>query len=72
MCDQWGGCQGNGCFRGVNRDTLVVGTRQAEQLATVVAAAVADGILVREVIAADRTLEGIFGRLVQLHRGVER
>jgi ABC-2 type transport system ATP-binding protein len=56
----------------VDADTLVVGTRQAEQLATVVAAAVADGILVREVIAADRTLEGIFGRLVQLHRGVER
>ena len=52
--------------------TLVVGTRQADRLAETIAAAVADGLVVSEVLAADRTLEGIFGRLVQLHRGVDR
>lgn len=52
-------------------DSLVIGTRHADRLAAVVAEAVQDGITVREVVAADRTLEGIFGRLVQLHRGVE-
>lgn len=52
--------------------TLVVGTRQADRLAEALAAAVADGLVVSEVLAADRTLEGIFGRLVQLHRGVDR
>jgi len=52
-------------------DSLIIGTRQADQLATVVAEAVRDGLTVREVVAADRTLEGIFGRLVQLHRGIE-
>ena len=52
-------------------DSLIIGTRQADQLAAVVAAAVRDGITVHEVVAADRTLEGIFGRLVQLHRGIE-
>lgn len=52
-------------------NSLIIGTRQADQLAAVVAAAVRDGITVHEVVAADRTLEGIFGRLVQLHRGIE-
>jgi len=52
--------------------TLVVGTRQADRLAEAIAAAVADGLVVNEVLAADRTLEGIFGRLVQLHRGVDQ
>ena len=52
--------------------TLVVGTRQADRLAETIAAAVADGLVVSEVLAAGRTLEGIFGRLVQLHRRVDR
>jgi ABC-2 type transport system ATP-binding protein len=52
-------------------DSLIIGTRQADRLAAIVAEAVQNGITVREVIAADRTLEGIFGRLVQLHRGIE-
>jgi hypothetical protein len=37
-----------------------------------VAKAVRDGLVVREVIAEDRTLEGIFSRLMKLHRGVEQ
>lgn len=52
-------------------DLIVVGTRQPDRLAEVVAEAVGDGLTVSDVIAADRTLEGIFGRLVQLHRGIE-
>jgi len=52
-------------------DTLVIGTRQPDRLAEVVAAAVGGGLSVSEVAAADRTLEGIFGRLVRLHRGIE-
>ncbi len=52
-------------------DAIVVETRSpaafAERIGT---AAVAEGILVRQLQASDRSLEGIFGRLVQLHRGV--
>ncbi len=58
-------------LRITGNDSLIIGTRQADLLATVVAEAVRDGLTVREVVAADRTLEGIFGRLVQLHRGIE-
>ena len=55
-----------------NEDTLIIGTRQAGRLADMVAKAVHDGLVVREVIAEDRTLEGIFSRLMKLHRGVEQ
>lgn len=51
-------------------DTLVIGTRQAGLLAErITAAAVDEGIAVREVAPDDRSLEGVFGRLVSLHRG---
>ena len=53
-------------------NTVVIGTRQVSQLTDVVAKAVHDGLVVSEVIAEDRTLEGIFSRLVKLHRGVEQ
>jgi len=55
-----------------DEDTLVIGTRKAGLLADMVAKAVDDGLVVREVIAEDRTLEGIFSRLMKLHRGVEQ
>ena len=54
-----------------DKNTLVIGTRQAGHLADVVAKAVDEGLVVEEVIAEDRTLEGIFSRLMKLHRGVE-
>jgi hypothetical protein len=39
----------------------------AERIA---AAAVEQRLAIREMAAGDRSLEGIFGRLVRLHRGV--
>jgi len=52
-------------------DCLVVATRQPRALAERIAqVAVEDGLTISEVVAGDRSLEGIFGRLVRLHRGV--
>lgn len=52
-------------------DLLVVATRQPRALAERIArAAVEDRLAIEEVAAADQSLEGIFGRLVRLHRGV--
>lgn len=52
-------------------DFLVVATRQPRALAEQIAqVAVEDGLAISEVAAGDRSLEGIFGRLVRLHRGV--
>jgi len=50
---------------------LVVATRQPRVLAERIGrAAVEDRLTIEEVAAADQSLEGIFGRLVRLHRGV--
>ena len=54
-----------------DENTLVIGTRQAGRLADMIAKAVDEGLVIEEVIAEDRTLEGIFSRLMKLHRGVE-
>jgi ABC-2 type transport system ATP-binding protein len=65
-------CQGDDArsLRFEGDDTIVIGTRQAGQLAErITAAAVDEGIAVREVVPDDRSLEGVFGRLVSLHRG---
>jgi ABC-2 type transport system ATP-binding protein len=51
-------------------DTVVVATRQPLALAALAQQAASDGMPITEVMPADRSLEGIFGRLVQLHRGV--
>jgi ABC-2 type transport system ATP-binding protein len=52
-------------------DLLVVATRQPRVLAERIArAAVEDRIAIGELATGDRSLEGIFGRLVRLHRGV--
>ena len=51
-------------------DVVVVATRQPAALAAVAQQAASDGLPITEVMPADRSLEGIFGRLVQLHRGV--
>jgi ABC-2 type transport system ATP-binding protein len=51
-------------------DTVVVATRQPLALAALAQQAAGDGLPITEVMPADRSLEGIFGRLVQLHRGV--
>lgn len=52
-------------------DAMVVGTLKPRALAAeLVTAAVGEGITIRELAAADRSLEGVFDRLVQLHRGV--
>ena len=57
--------------RFIGEDTFVVETRHpAEVAARVGTMATAEGILVRELVPGDRSLEGIFGRLVQIHRGV--
>ncbi len=57
--------------RFVGTDTFVVATRAPRDFAERIgAAAVAEGILVSELVPGDRSLEGIFGRLVQIHRGV--
>ena len=55
-----------------DENTVVIGTRQACHLSDTIAKAVRDGLVVSEVIAEDKTLEGIFSRLVKLHRGVEQ
>jgi ABC-2 type transport system ATP-binding protein len=53
------------------RDGLVVGTRRPRDVAALVAATAHDaGIGTTRITAGDRTLEGVFDRLVQLHRGV--
>ncbi len=58
-------------LRFIGDDTFVVGTRHPQQMAERIGiTAREEGILVRELIPGDRSLEGIFGRLVQLHRGV--
>jgi ABC-2 type transport system ATP-binding protein len=50
---------------------LVIGTRQPRPLAARLAAAAAEeGIALTALHAADRSLEGVFDRLVQLHRGI--
>jgi len=52
-------------------DLLVVATRQPRVLAERIAhVAVENRFAIVEVAAGDRSLEGIFGRLVRLHRGV--
>ena len=52
-------------------DLLVVATRQPRELSERIArAAVEERLAIGEVVAGDRSLEGIFGRLVRLHRGV--
>jgi len=57
--------------RVVGADAFMVDTRAPRLLADrVVAAANAEGIVIRELVPGDRSLEGIFGRLVQVHRGV--
>ena len=51
---------------------VVVATRRpAAVLEEAVPRAVDEGLGVSEVVPADRSLEGIFGRLVRLHRGVK-
>jgi hypothetical protein len=56
-------------FEGEN--VLVVGTRSPQALAERIAeGALEAGIMVREMVPGDRSLEGLFGRLVHLHRGV--
>jgi len=56
-------------FEGEN--VLIVGTRSPQALAQRIAAgALEAGIMVRELVPGDRSLEGLFGRLVHLHRGV--
>jgi ABC-2 type transport system ATP-binding protein len=52
-------------------DMVAVATRRpAAFVEQAVALAVEEGLGLREVAAADRSLEGIFGQLVRLHRGV--
>jgi len=52
-------------------DGLVIGTRQPGPLAARLArAAATEGIAIATLHAADRSLEGVFDRLVQLHRGI--
>jgi ABC-2 type transport system ATP-binding protein len=52
-------------------DVLVLATREPQRLAERIStAAVAERLSIHELAAADRSLEGIFGRLVRLHRGV--
>jgi len=57
--------------RFLGADAFIVDTRAPRLLADrVVEAANEEGILIRELVPGDRSLEGIFGRLVQVHRGV--
>lgn len=52
-------------------DVLVMVTRRPLDVANVVAAAVAGrSLAVREMSPSDHSLEGIFGRLMRMHRGV--
>ena len=51
-------------------DLIVVATRQPRALAERISrAAVEDRLAIQELTAEDRSLEGIFSRLVRLHRG---
>ena len=53
------------------RDGLVIGTHRPRDVAELVAATAHDaGIVTSRITAGDQTLEGVFDRLVQLHRGV--
>lgn len=50
---------------------LAIATHEPRKLAVILGqAAVAEGILIFTMSAADRSLEGVFDRLVQLHRGI--
>jgi len=50
---------------------LVIGTRDPRALAAALAqAAAGEGIAITSMSAGDRSLEGVFDRLVQLHRGI--
>ncbi len=50
---------------------LAIGTRGPRELAAVLGrAAVAEGIVILSLSSGDRSLEGVFDRLVQLHRGI--
>jgi ABC-2 type transport system ATP-binding protein len=50
---------------------LAIATRAPRELATLLGrAAVAEGIVIMSLSAGDRSLEGVFDRLVQLHRGI--
>ncbi len=53
------------------KDIVVIATRAPASLAEVVQEAAIEGLAISEVSPADRTLEGVFGRLVQLHRGID-
>jgi ABC-2 type transport system ATP-binding protein len=65
------GTTGAESMRFEGEDLLVVATRQPRVLAErIAAAAVEQRLAIREMAAGDRSLEGIFGRLVRLHRGV--
>jgi hypothetical protein len=65
------GCPEAEAVRFVGNDTFIVDTRAPRLLAERIGeAAIGEGILVRELVPGDRSLEGIFGRLVQIHRGV--
>jgi len=50
--------------------SLIVATRQPDTVADVVGAAAAEGLEVEAIVPADRSLEGLFARLVHLHRGI--
>ena len=53
-------------------DRLVLVTRRPLAVANLIATAVGgSGIMVREMVASDHSLEGIFGRLMRMHRGVD-
>ena len=50
---------------------LTIGTREPRRLAATLAeAAASEGIAIITLSAGDRSLEGVFDRLVQLHRGI--
>jgi ABC-2 type transport system ATP-binding protein len=50
---------------------LAIGTREPRRLAAALAeAAAVEGIAITTLFAGDRSLEGVFDRLVQLHRGI--
>jgi ABC-type multidrug transport system ATPase subunit len=52
-------------------DVLIMVTRQPLAVANLIAAAVAgQAVTVRELAPSDHSLEGIFGRLMRMHRGV--
>jgi ABC-2 type transport system ATP-binding protein len=54
------------------QDTLVIGTRRPQAIAArLTTAAAEEHIAIASLEAADRSLEGVFDRLVQLHRGRE-